>query len=765
MSKLEVNHIKDTLDKWKINVKKYTLDEHEIDIKIGEFIWFEAKQKNEDIYKMFAQLIFTVKRIYQITNLPIYFACFNKLNGSIIENYQVQKVLKHTDINWKLTPSSIDKKHIDRIKILLGNVPFLTLEELGKEVNQIIKEKKLSKKYITKNNFLSIYSDWLKEIGNFIQIDFLDSSIGIEDCYLADLMTDGKKSIAEKLKVILKIDKSDDAIRYYYKNKIEERKKLFQEIEIKEQEKYRRFWLKYERPPKEEYQEFILSRRDLLQTEEIREIKGAFFTPKIWSDKSKEYLEKALGENWQDEYYIWDPACGTGNLEQGLLNQDRVFISTLDQSDLDIIKEIKLMPNAVRFQFDFLNDDFKSVDEGGKLPNSLYKIIKNTPHKLIIYMNPPYAEVGDKREKQGIATKKIGKIKNKAIVQEMNKLNLGKSSNELFVQFYYQVYKEIKGCIIASFSKLKNFTGANFENFRNFFKAETKRGFMCPSFTFDNVKGKFPISFQIWNTSIEYDFPKEIIFDVLNEDGILIKEKSLFSIGKEELINSWLVTNNKVSANHILFYIKKDSNDFQNSLSISLYSKKPLGHTLFTVTKDNLIDTMVYVAVRLCIDANWVNDRDQFGYPYEKEVQNNTSLSLKSEFTSPKYLYEDDLEFINNCIVFSLFKKNVTNFQLFRNSDIGLDGTERDKTITELLLDNRNFSNQANLVLSLAKDVYKLYYKDYDNLKASWKEINTALRESKNITYLELRVNMIKAMKSLANKVALKLHEYGFLRY
>jgi type I restriction-modification system DNA methylase subunit len=50
-----------------------------------------------------------------------------------------------------------------------------------------------------------------------------------------------------------------------------------------------------------------------------RERKGAFYTPQIWVEKSQEYLAKVFGENWQDEYYIWDCCCGTGNLLAGLL--------------------------------------------------------------------------------------------------------------------------------------------------------------------------------------------------------------------------------------------------------------------------------------------------------------------------------------------------------------------------------------------------------------------------------------------------------------
>jgi hypothetical protein len=50
-------------------------------------------------------------------------------------------------------------------------------------------------------------------------------------------------------------------------------------------------------------------------------------------------------------------------------------------------KSINLLENHV-FQFDFLNDDFS------KLPQSLQDIINDEGKgkKLIIYINPPYAE-------------------------------------------------------------------------------------------------------------------------------------------------------------------------------------------------------------------------------------------------------------------------------------------------------------------------------------------------------------------------------------
>ncbi len=49
------------------------------------------------------------------------------------------------------------------------------------------------------------------------------------------------------------------------------------------------------------------------------------------------------------------------------------------------MKELKIMPDSTHFQFDFLNDEFKPITQGGKIPDTLWNIIKNEPQKLIIY--------------------------------------------------------------------------------------------------------------------------------------------------------------------------------------------------------------------------------------------------------------------------------------------------------------------------------------------------------------------------------------------
>jgi predicted RNA methylase len=91
--------------------------------------------------------------------------------------------------------------------------------------------------------------------------------------------------------------------------------------------------------------------------------------------------------------YIWDCAAGTGNLLAGLTNKYNVWASTLDSQDVEVMHDrIKNGANLLDdhvFQFDFLNDDFS------KLPSPLQDIINNPEKrkKLVVYINPPYAEV------------------------------------------------------------------------------------------------------------------------------------------------------------------------------------------------------------------------------------------------------------------------------------------------------------------------------------------------------------------------------------
>ena len=472
-------------------------------------LWAEAKKGNKaNIVQSLIQLILTIgkAKIHNKSIPPLFLGAFDGEKMAFLPYHTISAVFNLNDFNWNVTPSDYSTKEFMQLEKTIGSILnqekllfyFLKDKQELKEFitkNFVFNDSVLNKIQITKINFIHIYQKWRKVVMPSILIDWkMAKQKGIldGDFYLADCLSLENKTITDKLLVLLKES------HYELLKRIDETGLLnySQAAFLDKQQAHFEFWKIYARPPAEEVRNFMIKRRDLLVSDDIRERKGAFFTPQMWVEKAQEYLAKALGENWQEHYYVWDCAAGTGNLLAGLTEARRIFASTLDKADVDIMHEridngANLLPGNV-FQFDFLNDDFE------KLPQNLQKIIKNEPEKLVIFINPPYAEAPSKKTVTGTG-------KNKAKVALGNKIGekykdiLGKASNELFAQFFIRIYKEIPNCVLASFSTLKYVNSANFIQFRETFKAKFLKGFMVPAYTFDNVNGKFPIGFLIWD--------------------------------------------------------------------------------------------------------------------------------------------------------------------------------------------------------------------------------------------------------------------------
>ena len=436
----------------------------------------------------------------------------------------------YTTKEFKLTHEKV-KNIIDKEALLFN------FEKDDKELQKFIKANfvvgkfGITKTKIDKTNFMVIYNKWLQAVKPTIAVNWAiakKSGIIDGDFYLADLLSRENNTLKEKLFVLLKHD------HYELDRKIDE-SGMFSHSAASfndSQTAHTQFWNRYDRPPKEEYWDYIVERRDLLVPQDVRERKGSFFTPQIWVELSQKYLTDVIGENWQDEYTIWDCAAGTGNLLAGLTNKYNIWASTLDRQDVEVMKDrIKNGANLLEdhvFQFDFLNDDFT------KLPSALQAII-NDPEKrkkLVVYINPPYAEVSSKdiKGKVGVNLTKVHKQYSHV---------LGTAGRELFAQFLIRIFAEVNGCYVAEFSKLKILQGSAFIGLRNFMEAELEKCFVAPADTFDNVKGKFPIGFKIWNTLKKEKFVT-INTDVYDENVFFVGVKSFNAYEKNQFINKWI---------------------------------------------------------------------------------------------------------------------------------------------------------------------------------------------------------------------------------
>lgn len=771
--------------------------------------WAEAKKGNkQNIYDSVIQLIFTIGkgRINEKHMPPKYIGAFDAEKIAFIPYNAIMEVFSQTDFNWNVPPSDHSTKEFHFLKTLVRNALEQSSLEDGNEAYRFdfVENRKELKTYISKNfktdyktnrgmrithnNFVAIYNQWRKEVMPSISINWdkaKEHGLIDADFYLADLMC-GKDNytILQKLRVLLRRNE------YMLKNGINYLG-TYDTTPIgfrDDMQAHKTFWARYARPPKEVYWDKIVDRRDLLVPQDVRERKGSYFTPSIWVEKSQEYLADVLGENWQDEYYIWDCCAGTGNLLANLTNKYNIWASTLDRGDVQVMHEriahmgegSNLLDSHV-FQFDFLNDDFS------QLPQGLQDIINDEEKrkKLVIYINPPYAEAGTGQGK-GFKVK----VSSETMVYNKYAKELGNAKKELFAQFFIRICKEIPSCLLAEFSTLKILQAANFVDFRSVFRAKLESLFIVPANTFDNVKGQFPIGFFIWKCN-EINGYNEINADIYNASVEAQGTKIIYNLDATKgRINDWLKCYRDKT--DIIGVLWADAPDFQHNKYICIISKSNNSHAIFTdISGQNLFPICIYLSVRHCIPATWLNDRDQFLYP--------------------RKAWKEDKEFQFDCLAFTLFhgQNRITSteginhwipfteqelqapdkFQSHFMSDFiagkckpkageTLFGAEESLIPTEPI----QFSPEAQAVMDAGRELwyYYMHHKDGEmygaqsiNVNASYYDIRryfqgvndkgTMNTESKDETYMRLWGNIKDALKVLAKKIEPKVYLYGFL--
>ena len=623
-------------------------------------LWAEAKRgTGHNIYHSLTQLLLTIGRNSKQTidrHLPPkYLGAFDAEKIAFVPYSSIVDIFFLNDFDWTVTPSDYTTKEFGILhnlvhEVLDRNMLLFDYQKDDKELRAFIQKnfkvngQDHQRVQVNRTNFIHIYQRWRESVMPSIGLKWdMAKKAGIisADFFLADLISKDSATLIQNLFVVLSND------HYIADRKINDLGMFTSStIEFTDKQKaYHQFWNLYERPPKREYWDYIIKRRDLLVPQDVRERKGSFFTPPQWVELSQEYLAKALGEEWQEEYYIWDCCAGTGNLLAGLTNKYNIYASTLDRQDVDIMQErIRKMNDAATrtcgevtteggsnlleshvFRFDFLNDPFT------KLPESLQAII-NDPEKrkkLVIYINPPYAETANDRTQQADRLNKRGVSFTKT--RDKYAELIGIATKELYAQFIIRVYKEINGCILAEFSTLKILQGSNFSKFRSVFRAKFNSGFIVPANTFDNVNGSFPIGFKIWDTQSNRD-EDHFIFDIYDAKQKCIGLKNIVSEDLT-LTEFYKKYHNRELSTNTIGSIGLYGSDFQHSKYIAILSTPPNRWTY--IFDNNLIPTCIYLSVRHCIEATWINDRDQFLYPRDT--------------------WQADREFQTDCLAFTLF--------------------------------------------------------------------------------------------------------------
>ncbi|WP_027002962.1 hypothetical protein [Hugenholtzia roseola] len=763
-------------------------------------LWAEAKKGISDLYNSIVQLVLTVGKARTFDKFlpPAYLGAFDGEKMAFIPYNDIHEVFYQNDFNWNVAPSNYETKEFkhlhQRVKSIIDEkaLLFYFIQD-DKELKNFIKENfvvgkfGLTKTKIDKNNFISVFNRWLQVVKPTIAVNWdYAKKIGIidGDFYLADLLSEENMTIKDKLFVWLRgnhysLDRQIDKAGFF-----SSKTSTFKDKQVA----HTQFWNRYERPPKEQYWDYIVERRDLLVPQDVRERKGSFFTPQIWVELSQKYLTSVLGEDWQDEYYIWDCAAGTGNLLSGLTNKYRIFASTLDKQDVDVMHDrinngANLLHDHV-FQFDFLNDDFK------KLPKTLQEIINNPEKrkKLVIYINPPYAEATTARTVTGTGQNKAGVAKDNK-TRELYKEKINGGSNEVFALFMARIYDKISDAKLAQFSKLKFIQGTNFTKFRSFFLAKFLKGFIVKANTFDNVVGNFPIGFTIWDMAEKKEI-KTITCDIIENDGTKSGEK-IFYGNLPQSINKWLIQL-QAKENYIIGLLSNYPPDFQNQNKVFIQLLPSARSGVIKINHHNLLKIAVYFTVRHCIEATWLNDRDQFLYPNEG--------------------WEKDTEFQNDCLAFTLFhgqnrissKEGTNHWIPFTEEQVSARTKFESDFMTNFMrgklkangngtiLDPEKvrttpleFSFEAKAVFESGRKLWQYYHtQDFEKLtydsesdynpNASLYDIREHFQgrnakgrmnsKSEDAHYTKLISNLRDNLKLLAQKIEPKVYEYGFLK-
>jgi hypothetical protein len=757
-----------------------------VDILTDE-IWFEAKLKPTSSYEMFTQLLHYVHD-YQVNgeSIPPFLGVIDTAKAALMKTADVMPLLERKDIKWAKSARNYTKETLDQVSAYIGThfVSFSIKtheDEFIKTVKAAIQSGSIIRTQITPDNLKQVFDKWVDMIGREIR--------GIpEDHYnllfFADIMSDGIISTHDNLPAQL-----------LHKNNVpvfELDGKLY---ELGNKEGYRQFWAIYHRPPQPEYRNYLLERRDSLIPLNERSFKGAYYTPLHVVDKAYNTLADTLGKNWQRDYIVWDMCCGVGNLEVKHSNPRNVFMSTLDQADVDVMRATKTCVAATRFQYDYLNDDI--TDDGridytltNKIPPALRDAIASGK-KILVLINPPYAEASNHGDEN-----KPGVAKTKWAAHAM--ADYGKASNELFTQFLSRIAQEIPTATVAMFSTLKYVNAPNFEKFREQWNAEFLNGFIVHSKAFDGLNGHFPIGFLIWKTDQQGKKTPitEISVEVLDKHANPIGEKSFYNLPNSLYLNVWVrrPSTNKIPSLPLtnaltpskkthgvsptqwcddgLGWLNCPGNDFQQSNLIAVLSSSFAIGRGFYITHENLWQAAVVFAVRRLIKPTWINDRDQFLQP-----------------TAP--LPED---FKTDCLIWMLFNGSnltasadglvwngktwsiVNHFIPYTEAEVGAPDRFESDFMVQYLAD-KELSPEAAAVLDAGRPLWRAYFTEIpphavreayklNRPDAGWYQIRNALKErGKADTAAPVDFSLFEAAyRSLTEKLIPQVYDLGFLR-
>ena len=761
-----------------------------VDIQTPE-IWFEAKEAPTPPLLMFAQLLTYVRAARKRGEaIPGFLCVIDREKAALMATEHALPILEDKSIQWPKSGSAADKALAAQIAPVI-ETHFVLYQidgyeaEFIKAAKDAVREGRIIRTPITPDNLRQVFDKWVAMIGVELGVK-READYAV--LFFADIMHDGTHEAMKRPAGARLLFSGDKPVFLVGP----------EQYELASERGYRNFWNIYHRPPAQEHRRYLLERRDSLLPMDEQKFKGAFYTPLHIVDKAYDQLAATLGADWQQKYIVWDMCAGVGNLEAKHSNLRNVFMSTLDEEDVTIMRSNPAFAGAEIFQYDYLNDDVTDFGEidyalSGKVPQALRQAIadaregKKGAKPILVLINPPYAESGS-----GIAKgdeNKIG-VEKTRINGWMREMNLGYASKELFAQFLIRIRRELPHSVLAMFSTLKYVNAPNFEQFREIWQATYLEGFLVHSRAFDGLNGDFPIGFLIWDQSSPQRL-RDLTTIAFDRMGALVAEKSFAVRPNSALLNAWIVPptargdlavplsnaltisrnpRKKLWCEGAVGFLFAGNNDLQNAstgtcLTSSIYTGRNGGG--YWVLEENLERSAVVFSVRRLIKPTWLNDRDQFLQP---------SQPLSGEFKS-------------DCLVWMLFNgSNLTagadglrwndrdwsltnHFIPFSEAEVGATRFESDFMVR--YMQGMVFSPEAQAVLDEGRELFRRFHKtqfpnkireEYklNRADAGWYQVRKAL-EAYSDTELTDFDPFKAAYAALSEKLRPQVFELGFL--
>ena len=542
---------------------------------------------------------------------------------------------------------------------------------------------------------------------------------------------------------------------------------------------------------------------DRLLEDTTRRRQGCFNTPTKFVDFAHRMIEKELGENWRDEYVVYDCCCGTGNLTRDYRFKE-LYCSTLDKGELELGSRYN--PEATKWRMDFLNDGDECFDKG------LIKAFEqNKP--IVFFINPPYGTACNQYKANKTNSN------NTDIRGDMNKEKFGGSEN-LQHQFMYRITKLVQkyhltNAYFALFSNPIWLSGAKQGKFLENFSSqwECKDAYLFQASHFADVSDVWGISLTLWKSDnhatpiTEYNMK---LIDILDD-------RSIDVIGKHTIYNSYfytkasdwvreqiprcldmacfpstsnglLIKESQIQAvRNQLGYFHNNANSIQyNPTYVGLYSMSFASAHGLPVLKENFTRCTALFTARKLIEGNWINDKDEYLAPNEDHPEykrfeadaivyslfhNSSNQTSMRKITYKGKLYDIPNEF------FWMSRDRMTQLANENNNAFMFNDARTSKErYVYTLLNNPEISSllspTAKQLLDMATDMMEktvkyrpLFESDHPNhhihtwdagyyqLKDLWKE------------YLPEEFKIFRNLfKSFGNELRPLVYELGFLR-